>query len=1214
MLRLRQILAYLILSFYLLVTFQNCAFSDNDTTPLSARQTELANELQAANDRSSNLDIVLRGLIDEERAQRIAADNDLNTKIEQLGSDLLQFKSETNTSITELQKDTSNLKTELTSAKSDLNKRVSDAESKAVEIQQDYNQKFLTFDAGLRQSLREQVSYLESKLETARDSILALINDNQNLNQTKMDELKLGVINNTQNILNLAQDHERFKALVSITYATKEDLNALRTVYEDLNTVIANLNTKLNLTAEQITAQLGGRLEDLKTKIDQVQVKVDSQQQQINQVRADLLAAIQTYKYEIKNLSDSTKEHIQDTKKQMIFAIGQSNANLRTELLAELQKKSLELTLYTNKAFNILAERILNLENEMSRIKDKSDSRYLELQASIKDARDTMSQALAEEQAARKEVMEKVQELSLYVQRIEKDLIETQALARDNLEVMRKLRFDFEQEKTAVSDRFKAERIETTKQLDLISEKFQKDLQQLSDKTEQMTRDLGDDIRLQLRAVVTDIAVLNSRTASVESSVKSALEEIQNNRAKTFKFESDLVVPRQKNTQALLSAIRALGDIQIRFVKILNPDEKVTEFYNEEFKPLMRTCGGDQEASFPNALGYDSFQILAMEYTRSLLLGERTGNDNIDQIFHGFGEAVESGGLSKTLLLNLIRYPIGSESEFCLSKIQNFGKAIILNDPRFQPVRERLAASDELARNVENIYDALVNMQVPANQIDDLIAASLSGLKNYDQLLTAMRVKTSNDLLEHAQSSIALAERSQILQEFADFHVQTSQDREASTRQINEIKSQLNEFKATTNQRINQLQSDVGNIKLTVKRALDVLISLADRGGYPDLKAYTVWAGVPINAVPEVVPFWRPQVRQVQHFFSGPLSLKNKSDACSGVKIDEFGGANQGITQFGKWGPCWVNFRAFPQKAWGNEVKTIWLRVFGSATQINVKVDPRVQLEQQALFAGYNYDKTFDFRNLDPNDRFLRLNGTFNRGVFDIRVPDILDYYCERIRTWSGIALTVTPIKTDTYGGVQAGGGTTSVENGSSFIYRIQIFSPLVIDFKKHGTLQTVSQNDSGVQFDLMGNGTKVKTGWVKSDQGALLALDLNKNGVIDNGLELFGEATVMPNGSKASNGFVALGVYDTNKDGVINNKDAIYNELLIWADHNQNGISEKDELTSFAESNVQVINLLYTEVAKEKRMNSGNDLRYMSISDVKVYDVYFGYTVQKEK
>jgi hypothetical protein len=60
---------------------------------------------------------------------------------------------------------------------------------------------------------------------------LALINDNQNLNQTKMDELKLGVINNTQNILNLAQDHERFKALVSITYATKEDLNALRTVY-----------------------------------------------------------------------------------------------------------------------------------------------------------------------------------------------------------------------------------------------------------------------------------------------------------------------------------------------------------------------------------------------------------------------------------------------------------------------------------------------------------------------------------------------------------------------------------------------------------------------------------------------------------------------------------------------------------------------------------------------------------------------------------------------------------------------------------------------------------------------------------------------------------------------------------------------------------------------------------------------------------------------
>jgi hypothetical protein len=978
--------------------------------------------------------------------------------------------------------------------------------------------------------------------------------------------------------------------------------------------VTSNLNTKIDLTAEQITKQLGSRLEELKNKTDLLQVKVDSQQKQIDEVRADLLLAIQNYKEEIKNLSDSTKEQIQLAKKQMIYAIRQSNSNIKSELLLELQKQSLELTLYTNKAFNLLAERIQNLETEMNNIKNKSDSRYLELQAAIKDARDEMSQALAEEQAARKEVMEQVQELSLYVQRVEKDLIETRALARDNLEVMRKLNFDFEQEKIAVSDRFKAERVETTKQLELLTDKFQKDLQLLADKTEQMTKDLGDDLRLQMRSVVTDIAVLNSRTASVESSLKSALEEIQTNRAKTFKFESDLVIPRQKTTQALLSATRALGDIQIRFVKILNPDEKIPEFYNEEFKPLMRACGGDQEASFPNALGYDSFQILAMEYVRSLLLGERTGLDQVDRIFHGFGEAVDSDGLSKTLLLNLIRYPVGSESEFCLAKIQDFGRSVILNDPRFQPVRDRLAASDDLARNVENIYDALINLQPPANQIDGLLATSLSGLKNYDELLGGLRIKTANDLLEHAQSSLALAERSQILQEFADFHIQTSQDREAGIREINELKTQLSAFETSTNQRINQLQSDVSNIKLSVKRALDVLISLADRGGYPDLKAYAVWSGVPINAVPEVVPFWRPQVRQVQHFFSGPLSLKNKSDACTGLKIDESGGANQGITQFGKWGPCWVNFRQFPQKAWGNEVKTIWLRVFGSATQINVKVDPQVQLEQKALFAGYNYNKTFDFRNLDPNDQFLRLNGTFNRGVFDIRVPDILDYYCEKIRAWSGIALTVTPIKTDVFGGVQAGGGTTSVETGNPFIYRIQLYSPLVIDFKKHGTLRTISQFESGVKFDLMGTGSLVSTGWVRSEEGGLLALDLNNNRVIDSGKELFGEATVMPNGSKPTNGFVALGVYDSNKDGVINKKDAIYNKLLVWADHNQNGISEKEELTSLSQANVQVISLLYTDVPKEKRMNAGNDLRYISTSDVKVYDVYFGYTVEQEK
>jgi len=44
------------------------------------------------------------------------------------------------------------------------------------------------------------------------------------------------------------------------------------------------------------------------------------------------------------------------------------------------------------------------------------------------------------------------------------------------------------------------------------------------------------------------------------------------------------------------------------------------------------------------------------------------------------------------------------------------------------------------------------------------------------------------------------------------------------------------------------------------------------------------------------------------------------------------------------------------------------------------------------------------------------------------------------------------------------------------------------------------------------------------------LALDLNHNHRIDDGSELFGIGTTLPSGEKASNGFVALAMYDDRK------------------------------------------------------------------------------------
>ena len=86
--------------------------------------------------------------------------------------------------------------------------------------------------------------------------------------------------------------------------------------------------------------------------------------------------------------------------------------------------------------------------------------------------------------------------------------------------------------------------------------------------------------------------------------------------------------------------------------------------------------------------------------------------------------------------------------------------------------------------------------------------------------------------------------------------------------------------------------------------------------------------------------------------------------------------------------------------------------------------------------------------------------------------------------------------------------------------------SPIMIDLDGDG-VKTTSISE-GMFFDLNGDGASEKTGWSDGVDG-FLAFDRNGNGVIDSGLELFGNETTLRNGVKAKNGFEALLEYDTN-------------------------------------------------------------------------------------
>ena len=118
--------------------------------------------------------------------------------------------------------------------------------------------------------------------------------------------------------------------------------------------------------------------------------------------------------------------------------------------------------------------------------------------------------------------------------------------------------------------------------------------------------------------------------------------------------------------------------------------------------------------------------------------------------------------------------------------------------------------------------------------------------------------------------------------------------------------------------------------------------------------------------------------------------------------------------------------------------------------------------------------------------------------------------------------------------------------------------SPIVLDLNGDG-IKTLSI-DAGVQFDLGATGQKVRNGWLDPNDG-LLVLDRNKDGLINDGTELFGTSTILSSGEKAAQGYAALQTMDTNGDGVISNQDTGWADLQVWTDRNSDGVSQTDEL-----------------------------------------------------
>lgn len=134
-------------------------------------------------------------------------------------------------------------------------------------------------------------------------------------------------------------------------------------------------------------------------------------------------------------------------------------------------------------------------------------------------------------------------------------------------------------------------------------------------------------------------------------------------------------------------------------------------------------------------------------------------------------------------------------------------------------------------------------------------------------------------------------------------------------------------------------------------------------------------------------------------------------------------------------------------------------------------------------------------------------------------------------------------------------------------------YDPLVINMD----VPTAAVTDQKFFFDIDQDGKQEKLSSLGKGSG-FLALDKNGDGIINDGSELFG--------TKSGDGFRDLAAYDLDKNGWIDENDAIYENLRVWTKDFQG----KDTLLSLKEVDIGAIFLGHVSTGFDLKDEETND------------------------
>jgi hypothetical protein len=663
----------------------------------------------------------------------------------------------------------------------------------------------------------------------------------------------------------------------------------------------------------------------------------------------------------------------------------------------------------------------------------------------------------------------------------------------------------------------------------------------------------------------------------------------------------------------------------------LNADQEEIPEYNQRLMAAVQgVCPAESimETPFTNVVGRDSMELIAIGVARKVILGDGpvqvAGNNTIFRDYQG--SLVKGSKLQQAFFSTAFDYRKDFEVSVpgaCLDAIDTFvtqlfnGSETIQRGGQGPTVIESLTSTGmlqhtlALRQQMEMIMNRLVQLErTILNRA--VVDVNSQEYQNAISSLVIRLIQANSSKLIAKMLSDELISLISIQKDMADSSFQIQFDRA-----INKYLEEKHNLAQTINNAL--LDIDVLRKDLTTQQGISQaqareLEKLGQAVGYLQAEQQNMRTEYDENIrkleeeIERITTLieqetvdsqFDPRIMAIRHTYAGAGSncSFNRLSALAFPTKNQFVGDSLA---------CQVNFRTVNGdpgrgKNWAfglNAISNLWFKVWGSASTIDVELTVNGQnrsasLNLQGVAAGEVVDRGAHKVSL--------VSGSHAEGAFMLNFPTLFNGINTKLSSFDQ-RVHFTPVNASTG------------DRGPRVTYTAKFYSPLVLSFRKDGKLRTTSIEE-GVRFDLMDLGNRQTTGWVNGLDGAFLAIDLDKNGVIDSGRELFGQATHSKDGKKFANGFDALAQYDSNKDGKIDHKDKAYSQLMLWFDLNNDGISQAKELKSLSELGVTEISLDYQSVPEKDAIDNGNKILYSATfkgpqacgdEGCKIYDVFF--------